>query len=141
MTTEKWTDEDLRRAVDEISEQRDEWEQAINRGIDEGADSAPLTRLERAAIEMLVGFTVADPGELELEGVTAPEFAARQVTADPLMRKVAVALFLELGVNSQSIPDGILGRHLDQAIDQLLPYAKNSPNLGKLGAELFDEDR
>ena len=137
-TNQPWTDEDLRRAVDEIENEHAAVEAAINRGIDEGADGAPLSALDRAAIEMLIAVDVADPGELELEGVTGHEFAARCLAASPLMRKVALAVFLEYAANERGLPDGILGRALDQAIDQLTPYAKTSPHLGPEGRELFE---
>ena len=132
MSNKTWTEDELAQAVNEIQQDRDEWEQAVDRGIGDTA----LSKLERAAVGSFVSLYGYDENEVRDEHPA--EWMARHLVTEPLIAKMAVALFLEWTLNDRAIPDGVTGRHLDQAIDQLMPYAKNSPNLGLAGLELFD---
>lgn len=121
--------------------------QAIHKGIDDAEShtyyTRKLTQLERAAAvtaaERLASVLEEHVPE-EIVLVIAEHYANYIMADTPLRAKLEVAYNLEYDVCEKGVEDGILGRALDRAIEEMLPYAKRrSGGPGWYGSAMADE--
>jgi hypothetical protein len=107
------------------------WVEMYNAGreaaIDEAAErtGVDLSALERSAVGLFVGST-ADIVAEHVPGADTNLALLRDlaglVLGNPLMLKLLVGMSAEMSVADCDIPDGLVGRAVDQAVETLRPY-------------------
>lgn len=130
-------------AVEEWMEARSDLDQIVAEAMDDGItlgsafrrrsepvdhEPAPITPLERYGIEAIVDYTVDYFREIDESNVETVvglvKSISETIARDELLRKVLGAWMLEYTVADDGLPDGVLGRAVDKAVDQLMPYAR-----------------
>lgn len=145
------TEEETREGLAVINRQREQLQDATDRGIEEGIahpDSRlpvtiELTPARREAVEWIVSmaFGSHDPeGPHSEEALAVAEGLATTVAGSPLLIKLVEAWYLEGQIFDWiDNPDGIAGRAIDRAIEVLNTYREKEPTAADRWREAYND--
>lgn len=123
----------------EFNERMDRFEERLSRSITDGIGSTVVTEAQRRGITMIVESVfmaespLVDANRFSEDGARWAQALAFELAHGKLLRKFIGVWYMEgAASNWKDVPDGILGKVLDQAADTIRPYLGDDITRGQV---------